>query len=648
MDKLRKILFNKKGSSLIVVIVVFASITILGTALITVVSSSYDSSIYYHRQQQAELTAKSVMKTMQSAISDPTTCAPIVGTMMANTDTPYTSKINVGDSKTNMGSADVTMVYNSSKARIQIDVLANFQGTNSSVSAVFKRGNNNIDPLDFNIFATFGGLNVANGAGDRVVIGGQVMSRGSLNLKNCEFKDNVINTGAFTAANCVFQKKVINQSDSNVDIGLSTKLDPTRFYTTAHNPSPTFQIDSTNPAKRATDLNGNVLELTDFANVGISASEIGIDINAFTEVIPVSCGYIADDPTPAYFHLENGHFLTNAGPATGEVKSPDGYAVDINYPKSSYTFPADPNTGIVPPKVTVENTAPPMTIGTGENAMYVNFVDRTVILADGVKVDLLDRKVFFPTVTPAHITDAVTYAPDFFDLATASVMGGGGIVKYSLDQAFIDKNGTVNLIPNVGTYLSGTITKNVRANKIVQKGTVLFDTTLGDINVFAPDGLDIADDTVFKIKGDNSVHIILGHGLFATPKEIKIGKNCDLGAVQGETVATDSTGVQLFIWGQVATQMTIEQGASLKIATYLVGNGTNFIDNGSELVKGTITANGVMLNDVVADGKGINYSYLAPLKRPSQRTTLRTDKYYMYPKAGVNSPFELDYWGKLH
>lgn len=463
MDKIR----NKKGSSLVIVVIAFAVISIISISLITVVTYSSDNSSYYHSKQQAEITARNVMNTLESSFANPLSAEDILKELTETlpSGTPLVGTGTLADH--NMGSYEVSLVYDDTilnKPLIKADVVSMYNGANYKLSATFKEGKGDrINPFDFIAFARSSVVGINGGSADITTFDGNVYSHGALTPKDVLFKGNLMcNTSLTFNPGCnaeVLKKLVANGAISPREADLYTRgiVNPGSFFNSGY---------------------------------------VGFDADIITHQRTFSSIYY------------------NYSSSTGLLSIQDmvisSLTQDLTFPKSIIpgdkiqTFPSPPGSPI-----TIEQT-----IGILIVPLAVYVPGNPVITLpqyDNAGIALL-KPDGTPLVDTYHIVDKI------YTSHTGDTLDCNNIIL------------PVIAPPTIGTIMpaSPVPAGSYNVSRFNPLSPTTLDTTSGDIHLYAQSDLTIAQD--IEIEGDHNVYIHLGGTTFTpTGKDITINNNVDVG-----------------------------------------------------------------------------------------------------------------------
>lgn len=531
---------NNKGSSLVVVLVAFAVLVIMGLTLISVASYGHKTTFHYHKKQQAQYTARFVMDIMTKSLADPNISAKLITSVKAGNKVVGSGNLTTENLGTYQVTVDPPVVpTGGTKPMMKVTVLADFQGVPYSLSAYYKEGKGDrMNPMDFLFF----------------INGGSIADQSGSKVENITFDGKVYIDGVFTTENVLFKQKTL--SFTSAVFGAGTLLEGDFAYMGSVTPTP---VSHTGIYKgwvytpNGRDPAGNVMP------------DIGYNPNVRKyQKIWSSIQYDVD--------------LTNYKVTFGKGKFNGGKGLTIE--RFAIVYPDDTSVSIFP---TFPATFPPYNDGNGNKITYLGAGEFELDF-DGVK----DK-----------VKTAVNHAGGVYTAANGDQLKFDNLANLAENKPGV----FIPHTPSTSQMIRGTIVAgDYNISGASSTGPVVFDTTAGDIHLYAQSNFDFRDDAT--IIGANNVYIHIGGNSLTVASNKSIGQN-------------GKTEHQLFIDGNQAT-VTLKDGVVFKGCIYLLG-GSNFIDSGAtsgNKITGSVTAKNIKLFS------GNTYAYVDYLKDPDCDATI--------------------------
>lgn len=607
MSRIRQAIQNQKGASLLVVVVIFAIVIIMGGALITITSANYKNSISYHYQKQSYYTARSVMDMVIKGFDDNTQSQALVTALEASGTlvNDFSSSVNLDGLGTySIKLENKTTTTPGSKKRIKVTVIGNYKDKGTVLTAMLKEGKGDrINPMEFALYTK---ASLSSVGTDPIYINGDVLARGSLNMKYVNITGTVLPVGGIHLQDSTIDGKlVVSASSGDFKLPYPTLIKG-KIYTD-HPQSVYGRNDSIfNVPATAFDPPIDTAVLSN--HFGILTNELGISDGLEPETRPLSDDFITYNSYNNSLYFNNGLIYRLD---TKECSFLDGTGVGFHYTNGSEKAKWVDKTTVHPP-IFEERSSPLPNLIDCYGEARADFAAKKLTLKDGTIIDANSGKII---INPGALNEAVV------SLSSNPTVTVGATTR-SLVDVSLDANGdmrVLSLLTPKDLSSGGTVNDDCQLNNGAISGTVTVDTaTAGkDIHIYAMANDVNMTNCTFKIMGDHNVYFYLGNG-----KSLTLTGTSKIGESNREET-------QLYVLGMNNT-MQISGSSTFKGVAYLEGTST-YNESGlssisQDRVKGSITAKLIEISG------GNTYTYVEPYKTPKLDMTLTRDRHYIYPQ----------------
>lgn len=684
--KLHNKLRSKQGASLVVVTVIFMVVVMMGGILITLVKSSFDRSITTHNQRQAHYTARSVMDLVIDNLNNPSTSEPLFTALstgdMLKAEGSLVGKDSAGIEvdATYMGTYIVEMQQSSDQ--VVVDIVSEYKGSYYTLSALLTRASgNDFNPMEFLFFSLKGDSTTADEGAientEATSLYGQMYADGGVTFREADIYGDVMSVGSIAfydttvhsecnhllhgVSDCQNSRKIISMgsfifdsSDVHSNLyynGTLTLANRTVLLENYVNSSGGYTVDP-----------DEIIEFFSVAsNLGIAGSAdlvlpSGPASQVATATPDISSSSVLYKTRIVDGTLEEIIYIdaidkfqyslqsTTAGAGQYYIQGASTYRI-LDY-SAGHGYPVYTNTMLALP--TYVGTGATLTLDNGAildgSTGVITFTDGSMLdmtvneftMANGNVVVLGDESN--PTLIPVIRTST-----DEFPIDEVTINADGSLRQLiGLNYEPLNSEDGIKRLDNAD-FSSSSSPTYITGDRIIEDGHIpsmltsgmssgtinlVFDTTLGDVNVYVTaEELNFGQNIKIEVIGNNDVKFLFSH----EDAKLTIGVNMDVDFTENAFNVGDGTfytavETQVYFIG-ASVDTVISDGA--KVAAMFYSLGGTFTDNDTTNSGEVRFYGSVVASDVKLYG-GKTYVH-AGQKNSTINTTL-PDDFFIYPQ----------------